>query len=365
MAFTNKFYFVGTPVFPKDDSKRPFAKEIKKDKKLMLGMNFGIKESDTNMAFVEGFDSTQDVIKTLDTNNKKIEIKWSDRFDDEVKKQVVDFKKTIVDLGDDFGGRQEFISQYDALLFLKENFKEYKGKVAVTGDLIKEEYKGKFYDKFKFNKVLAVSDDIKNKLALTVDLFYNKESVDKSSLKDDKKVFIEGYILQYVSKDKSSYFFPMNVVFNASKYDFEIERHKKLFDYKMSYVDIQNKKYVHIPWDVRYVSGAEEAEFTEDMLTKKQKEQIELGIKNIEDFKPKKKVLGERINEYRLFDPQLTGEFAEGLVECEYTNKEFEDLLFIATADERLEEVVAKAEDSAKVETTSQDDTKVDDDDLF
>ena len=84
MSYQSRFSFCGTPVIPKQkaNTKRPFCKEItKKDEKTketkkMLSMTFGIKETDMNMAFVEAFDSQQKVIKTMDTDNEKLDVDW-------------------------------------------------------------------------------------------------------------------------------------------------------------------------------------------------------------------------------------------------------------------------------------------------
>ena len=95
MSYQARFNFVGTPVIPKQkaDTKRPFCKEMtKKDdkgkKREMLSMTFGVKESDSNMAFVEAFDSKQDVIKTMNTDNEKLDVNWDDRFDEDIVSQV-------------------------------------------------------------------------------------------------------------------------------------------------------------------------------------------------------------------------------------------------------------------------------------
>ena len=94
MSYQARFNFVGTPVIPKQkaDTKRPFCKEMtKKDdkgkKREMLSMTFGVKESDSNMAFVEAFDSKQDVIKTMNTDNEKLDVNWDDRFDEDIVSQ--------------------------------------------------------------------------------------------------------------------------------------------------------------------------------------------------------------------------------------------------------------------------------------
>ena len=83
-----RFNFTGNVSLPKADAKRPFVKEIEKNNRKMLSLNFGIKESDNNMGFVEAFDGEQTEIMTMNAENEKITIKWEDRFDEEVVKTV-------------------------------------------------------------------------------------------------------------------------------------------------------------------------------------------------------------------------------------------------------------------------------------
>ena len=105
MSYQARFNFVGTPVIPKQkaDTKRPFCKEMtKKDdkgnKREMLSMTFGVKESDSNMAFVEAFDSKQDVIKTMNTDNEKLDVAWDDRFDEDIISQVANYRAEVLAL---------------------------------------------------------------------------------------------------------------------------------------------------------------------------------------------------------------------------------------------------------------------------
>ena len=130
----------------------------------------------------------------------------------------------------------------------------------------------------------------------------------------------------------------------------------------MSYVDIDSTEYVHMNWDVRYINGADTVAFSEDMLTPAQKQQIELGIKELKDFKPRGNIYGERIEEYRLVDPRLMGEFENGLVSTELMPEEFEEKIYVPNATVNLEEVVAKAE---KKKTKKSDFDDLDVDDLF
>lgn len=369
MSYQSRFSFCGTPVIPKQkaDTKRPFCKEIsKKDEKTketkkMLSMTFGIKETDMNMAFVEAFDSQQKVIKTMDVDNEKMDVDWDDRFDEDIIEKVANYRKYIVDLGDEHGGRQEFITAYDMIEHLREHLPNYDGRVVVTGQFTRDWYAKKktYFSKFRIQNVFAAPEERKNRLLLTMDLFYNKNSLDDSDFDENKKMTLDCYIEQYINKDEGRKYVPIQVVFSGAKYDLENEKHKKLFDYKMKYIKVKNKNMVHIPWEIVLLRGAEEAEFDESMLTDSQREQVELGIKSVDDFRPKGNIYGDRIDEFRLFEPKLEGDYADGVLECDDTADEFEEKIFVPAADETMEEA-KKNSKSAKSKSKKDED---DDDD--
>lgn len=365
MSYQSRFSFCGTPVIPKQkaDTKRPFCKEIsKKDEKTketkkMLSMTFGIKETDMNMAFVEAFDSQQKVIKTMDVDNEKMDVDWDDRFDEDIIEKVANYRKYIVDLGDEHGGRQEFITAYDMIEHLREHLPNYDGRVVVTGQFTRDWYAKKktYFSKFRIQNVFAAPEERKNRLLLTMDLFYNKSSLDDSDFDENKKMILDCYIEQYINKDEGRKYVPIQVVFSGAKYDLENEKHKKLFDYKMKYIKVKNKNMVHIPWEIVLLRGAEEAEFDESMLTDSQREQVELGIKSVDDFRPKGNIYGDRIDEFRLFEPKLEGDYADGVLECDDTADEFEEKIFVPAADETMEEA-KKNSKSAKSKSKKDED---------
>ena len=365
MSYQSRFSFCGTPVIPKQkaDTKRPFCKEIsKKDEKTketkkVLSMTFGIKETDMNMAFVEAFDSQQKVIKTMDVDNEKMDVDWDDRFDEDIIEKVANYRKYIVDLGDEHGGRQEFITAYDMIEHLREHLPNYDGRVVVTGQFTRDWYAKKktYFSKFRIQNVFAAPEERKNRLLLTMDLFYNKSSLDDSDFDENKKMTLDCYIEQYINKDEGRKYVPIQVVFSGAKYDLENEKHKKLFDYKMKYIKVKNKNMVHIPWEIVLLRGAEEAEFDESMLTDSQREQVELGIKSVDDFRPKGNIYGDRIDEFRLFEPKLEGDYADGVLECDDTADEFEEKIFVPAADETMEEA-KKNSKSAKSKSKKDED---------
>lgn len=393
MSYQARFNFVGTPIIPKQksDTKRPFCKELtKKDekgkKREMLSMTFGVKESDSNMAFVEAFDSVQETIKTMNSDNEKLDVAWEDRFDEEIINQVASYRKYIVDLGEDHGGRQEFITVYDMIKHLQEHLPSYEGRVVVTGQFTREWYgkKKMYFSKFRIQNVFAAPEERKSRLMITADLFYNKDSFDDSDFNESKKITLDCYIEQYINKDEGRKYVPIQVVFSGAKYDMENERHKKLLNYKMKYikpteitvdgktVKLKPTQMVHIPWEMVLLRGAEEADFDESMLTDAQKEQIELGIKTLDDFKPKGNIYGDRIDEFRLFDPKLDGDFADGMLKADDNGDEFEERIYQPPQDETLDEAKNNSkkdkksdEDKPPFDEDKKEDNGVDEDDLF
>ena len=290
MSYQARFSFVGTPVIPKQkaDTKRPFCKEGEyvdkqtKKKRKTLSMTFGVKETDSNMAFVEAFDSVQSTIKTMDADNEKMDVDWDDRFDEEIVDKVASYRKYIVDLGEECGGRQEFITVYDMIQHLQEYLPQYDGRVVVTGQFTRDWYAKKkmYFSKFRIQNVFAAPEERKSRLLITADLFYNKSSLDDSDYAENKKMTLDCYIEQYINKDEGRKFVPIQCVFSGAKYDPENEKHKKLLANKMSYLNVAKMKvqndqdeivtvkgdeYVHIPWEIVLLRGAEEVDFDESM----------------------------------------------------------------------------------------------------
>ena len=85
-----------------------------------------------------------------------------------------------------------------------------------------------------------------------------------------------------------------------------------------------------------------------------------------ESFKPRGDIYGDRVSEFRLSKPNLTGDFADGLVDTELKISEFEEQLYVPNAtEEKLDDVVKKAEAKAEVKEDIKEEPQIDDDDLF
>ena len=357
MAITSRFKFIGEALIPK--KQEDFIKEWmggQNGKTKMKSLNFRIKESERNAAAVDLFGSKTDVIKTKSVDGNNIDVPWEERNQEETLRAVAFNRKFIVNLGEPFE-RKEFICSYDMIDYLSENLPNFKGKLVVTGTWEKNPYDGRFYDKFRINNVYAAKPEEKSKLILTMDFFTNSESVDMSDFKSEKKIRLDGFLSQYDRDKKKNVYMPQSVLLSAEKYDMENPKHVDRWNLLKKYAvdNLSKKKMKHLKWECRYINGSEEVEFDESMLTSSQKQMIELGFKTLDDFKPKGSIYGDKIREVRLFTPELTGQFADGLIECEETIAEFEENVFSFAPIEKLEDVLS-------VQTISEDD---DEEDLF
>lgn len=333
-----------------------------------ISINFGIKAG-TNMGYVklEGFKN--DVIKTLDPNMKSIEVDWADRFDENVIKNVSSIKKFTVNLGE----RKEFITEWDMIEYLESALTGYEDDIVVTGQFVLRPGTGKYsdqvYREFQIQNVYMPSEKDTPHLTMNLDLYYDKDSMDKSSLKDDGKIFMHCYTPMYSKADNARKMFLIDTVFNTAVFDMSKPKHKAIYDYKMRYLETKSRNPVHMNWQIAVVNGAEEVEFTMDSLTEQQKEQVELGISKMEDFKPRGNIFGERVNELRLVKPILTGEFEEckAAADSEYTAREFEDEIYAPASDESVDDMVSgssksktKAKTAPAVEAPAEDEEDID-----
>ena len=103
---------------------------------------------------------------------------------------------------------------------------------------------------------------------------------------------------------------------------------------------LKKNKVYHNSLVLNYLNGAEEKEFDESMLTPMQREWVDAGLKTLEDFKPRTRIVGNRVEILRISSFDLTGAFENGLAEADMTTKEFAEEVFtpvIATEEDKKE----------------------------
>lgn len=344
---TIRFTFIGAPVIAKDgildeiDSKRTDGK--------MYRLHFGIKV-DTSTEFVGLLDYPRDTLKTVDADFNPIEVTWADREDPDVLAKVARSRLYRTNVGCEDGKIKSFLSGYDFIKYLADVLPGNDKDLTVTGTCkVRYDSKGILRRNYDIQAVWYRRDTEKPQLAMSVPLTYWKDCVDKSDLKETGKININGYVLQFATKEEGDKYLPFSVVFDTTKYNMEIPKHKALYEYKMEFVDVKDKTPQTMLWDIRVVNGAQEVEFDESQLTKLQKMQIELGEATLDDFRPRGQIFGNRISELRLNKPLAQGDFADGMVDTGYKLSEFEDMIAVPTKDETvadMEKSAAKTEDT-------------------
>ena len=104
-------------------------------------------------------------------------------------------------------------------------------------------------------------------------------------------------------------------IIDYNKLDLSQKSHQTALEFMKSTFECKDKKSVYrVLVDIDVIDGAEAKEFTEDDLTKEQKQAIALGFNTFEDFKPKNLIYGSNIVEYRVVKPVLKEEYSSGAV---------------------------------------------------
>ena len=371
-----RFTFIGQLEANTDESSKGYYLREGKTKggDKYCSINLQVVQEKNNRGFVELFGVGGKPVMTMDKDNKKISVDWSDRFDEDAIKEVADFKKYSVGIGDE---KKKFIASYDAVKYIAEHIDELKGKtVVVTGQRKKNVYEGKISDRFEFSSLRTTdNEDSKNRLTVNMDLVFNKDSIDTADWKDEHKLLINGYALEYMSDVKENRYVPQQIVFDCSKVDFENEKHVKMVKFRLKMlgcdldennkvvVKLKAKKLYQMGIITSFINGQEEVPFDESCLTEQQKEALELGLKTLDDFKPAGAVYGQRVVIYKLkdFDMRAEGKYTEGYIEVELTDDEFEEKLYKIEEPASVNDLVDDNDELPFEDTKKEED----DDDLF
>lgn len=357
--FNATFVFCGSPVIPKQDkANRPWVNEgeTKKGGKV-LSISFGVKNGG-NCVYVESSGFQNDVIKTYDTDNDQMDVKWADRFDPEKIKEVSQNRRFVVNLTE----RKEFITEWDMIECLKEELPKFTGNIVVRGRYkrtpAKPGSKVPFYDHYEIRSVAKASDKAQPQHKVKIELYYDKNSIDTSDLKKDKMIHFSGLTPTYIASENDTLFTQIDMNFNVGAYDTDDEKQKRQLNVILKHLQPKGKGYYHAKWAVMVINGAEEVPFSIDSLTEEQREFVDCGLKTLEDYRKSYNgtVYGDRKREMRLFMPDLTGNFEHGMVQADYTTREIEDMTFVQKEDESLESMISQATATSKDEADDESD---------
>ena len=345
-----RFSFIGT--FHLDlSSDKDIRKGVTKNGDEYISINPSIISDKNNRIKCELFGMKTSVIKTKDTDNNNVDIDWGDRNNPEVINSVAGYRQNVIVID---GNRYVTITSYDAIKHILENMTNINDKrVVVTGQSQKDFYNGKSRDRFIINNIYTIpeDDERKNGLSATAIVFWDKSGIDISEFEKEKLIYINGYTSEYINEEKATRYVAQQFVINCTKIDFEKEKHllqarAKLREMGMDYKDgklaitMKAKGYAVNEFDVKIKNGAKEVEFSLEDCTEKQREYIELGIKTLDDFRPRGGLYGNWITEYLILTPTLRGNYIDGMSYLDEKPAEFEEKIYTPVKDENIDDVL-------------------------
>ena len=268
-------------------------------------LKFSVR-SGSDRVVVEAFASKQDVLHITDRQQNKLDVAWEDRFDEEI---IRNASRTYTC---NLGERKTFLSQYDQIRYLAEKLPEFKGRIIVTGRLNKSYYNGNWYDNYQIQNVYAAEEGNRSRLYMQGEIIFNRDSVDTSVYKKDGILTLNGYIEQYMDKDHPNALIPQTFVLNVSRLNPEDEKQKYAIGLRELYLKPLSKGWTKTNWEMVQKNGQEEIEWDPTQLTEAQQMALKSGEYTLDDFKPTKRIYGERINQIRLYRPILRDEYTAG-----------------------------------------------------
>ena len=412
----NTFRFTGNTLVPKSEEKIYKVAELNKNwNKTTLSL--GVKVDDSNGVFAnftammptdENYQMSKPSAEVEDGKRGKVKFAFKDRNSEAIKKQIMDMVLFTVDLEDDFEKKAQreklrfeimnlekkddltdadkekleqhkkdyaeksdkiftFVHELDFINCLYSNIETLKAnRIRVQGTYSVQAWNEKYFAQYNPKKVELVRSDkdeetgeykYKSELVINpLDFYFDKDCVD-NQLKQEKKIYLHGYIKGQMKNDDGEYveaFYPQQIVINCEKFDLENEKHMGIIKFYESTFKHKKKTLHHMPLKCSVKEGAEEIEFTVEQLSDYQKMQIELGIKTLADYAPKGgKYYGNRVSEIRFKGTRddIDG-FEEGAVDSDIETDE----MIIAVSKPKEQTVEQVKQEAKKTENDALED---------
>lgn len=246
----------------------------------------------------------------------------------------------------------EFLFIGDAIDYIQKHLKD-KQRIYVYGKTEVSQYVNTKTNQIvtkndrRINQIRVAREDEVNEATETVTFLFTKDSFDKSSVKKEKKYYIQGYEV-YKDDDKKFVPVPTTYIIDVSNpnVDWEDEKVKAKVEYITGvFTDgLDKDKVYQTQWRSKMFEGNEEVELGEKDLTKDLQKRVKLGFIDLEGAikQMRGSSIGDKIKESRLVMP--IGE--ESRIETDY---EEEDLI-PPSIDDKLANISKKKEE-IKVET--------------
>ena len=310
---------------------------------------------------------TLDLETDQDVKARRIELFWKiknieerDEISEEDEEKLVAYKAEFEEKAVNY---KQFVHELDFINAIKENIELLKkSKIRVPGNIENSGWKGKNYVNYTPKSLEVVDPEEENGLNAKIHIFFKKDAVDDTYLKDTGKLVVDGFMQRRDSKEGKDMYFPQQFVIDcsAANFDDEEDMGAAIANLLKSQFDVRGKNYFRGHWDVKVYRGVEQQEFTEAHLTAQQKTFIALKLKTIEDFRPRGgNVNGNNINELILTMPILEGDYVNGAIDTGMNEKDFSEFIKYTSEDDVAPVKKAAKEDPKKEDKPEQADNPV------
>ena len=274
----------------------------------------------------------------------KLEVKWEDRKKPEVIEQVAGFKiytcnlltyderKALEDEGkaDEAAKKNhQFLEKTEYATLIKKvidsgKYADTKFRILGTVDFQYSEAKNQYYRTLSVDKIYKVSDDTPYKAEMTINTFYTEDAIDDESYDETKKMIFNCYTDYYFSSIKENRFVPMTLIINGNG-DEKADKKAKAFKKKLTEFD-DEATVRKCGLVCQMIDGAEEQAITYDDLDEDIRDNIDMGLIELEDAIKALggSMYGDRITEYRV--QSLARNSAKGSEATIYTEEDLKKL---------------------------------------
>lgn len=225
--------------------------------------------------------------KTEDNKGKKLEFMYKEK--DKYIDKIVEYKKFVFVDGE---SRHEFITERDFALFVKDELpkRDENERYIVKGNIEFKQYKGKTYYDYDVNRIYVVHDEDRDEPLLdksegTLDLYIAEGCVDDEQFEETRKMFIKCYATKYDKNKKGEVGIPTNIEVFIPK---EKKNGAKLVDKikeNLAYKIEDDEKVCKVNLKVDLINKSEKVDFNVEMCTEEERENLEMGLIDIEDLK--------------------------------------------------------------------------------
>ncbi len=220
--------------------------------------------------------------------------------------------------------RHEFISEWDFVDFIKKviesgKYADKKFYIKGNGNYQYSDKNERVYESYVPTRIYLADDNAEEYCTATINVLFNRDSVDDMSVEEKGKYYINGYMMQYDNNRKGNIPCPVTVTIPVAPEDASDKDKKKVEAIKRKFV-VEDESWKELGVVVKMLNGAQKTEITDDMLTDEQKEDLECGLITLDDIRADLggSVYGDRVQEYQ-FDKIARG-FTKGRNDTVFTD---------------------------------------------